>query len=348
MNTIEKIGETIRKFPYSITTVHFHFHNPRRSAHPLGLEPTKDENYIDSGAKAIYADGSKTDEGTGSAYCILENYGIIAPWQGTVPADKTLFAGTVPADKTLFAGTIPTNNSLFAGTVPADKTLFAGTVPVDKTLFAGTVPADKTLFADYALADVHLDRYQNEGDAFLQRIVAIDETWERVYNSELKRQSNEWHHPSPPRPQKVQQEHSRVKVMLIVAYDCQGVILTHAVPEGQTVNADYYCRFPQHHLLPAMRRKRSRLLRDNLVACQGSLSCNKCHERNTGRLVHNILPKVSLSPINWGRADVLFFTGHGPFQSCLKRFHLSPTWNCSCGQEGSRIYYATECLLTTS
>ncbi|GBM57964.1 hypothetical protein AVEN_72915-1 [Araneus ventricosus] len=35
------------------------------------------ENPIDSGAKAIYTDGSKTDEGTGSAYCILENYGIM-------------------------------------------------------------------------------------------------------------------------------------------------------------------------------------------------------------------------------------------------------------------------------
>ncbi|GBL87830.1 hypothetical protein AVEN_192016-1 [Araneus ventricosus] len=37
------------------------------------------ENHRYSGAKAIYTDGSKTDEGTCSAYCILENYGIIWP-----------------------------------------------------------------------------------------------------------------------------------------------------------------------------------------------------------------------------------------------------------------------------
>ncbi|KFM59959.1 hypothetical protein X975_14869, partial [Stegodyphus mimosarum] len=43
-----------------------------------------------------------------------------------------------------------------------------------------------------------------------------------------------------------------------------GVILTHAVPEGQTVNTDYYCRFLQHHLRPAMRRKRPHLLHNNL------------------------------------------------------------------------------------
>src|SRR5258705_4248364 len=101
-------------------------------------------------------------------------------------------------------------------------------------------------------------------NAFLQRIVAIDETWARAYEPELKHQSNEWRHPGSSRPQKVRQEPSRVKVMLIVAYDYEGVILTHDVPQGQTVNADYYCRFLQHHLRPAVRRKRPRLLRDNL------------------------------------------------------------------------------------
>ncbi|GBM15434.1 hypothetical protein AVEN_199682-1 [Araneus ventricosus] len=40
------------------------------------------ENHRDSGAKSMYTDGSKTDEGTGSAYCILENYGIITSWKG--------------------------------------------------------------------------------------------------------------------------------------------------------------------------------------------------------------------------------------------------------------------------
>ncbi|GBN94752.1 hypothetical protein AVEN_148516-1 [Araneus ventricosus] len=39
------------------------------------------ENHRDSGAKAICADGSKTEEGTGSVYYLLENYGIIASWQ---------------------------------------------------------------------------------------------------------------------------------------------------------------------------------------------------------------------------------------------------------------------------
>ncbi|GBM25227.1 hypothetical protein AVEN_153410-1 [Araneus ventricosus] len=49
------------------------------------------ENHIDSGAKVIYTDVSKTDEGTSSAYCILENYGIIATWQGKLDLSNSVF-----------------------------------------------------------------------------------------------------------------------------------------------------------------------------------------------------------------------------------------------------------------
>ncbi|GBN32670.1 hypothetical protein AVEN_211485-1, partial [Araneus ventricosus] len=69
---------------------------------------------------------------------------------------------------------------------------------------------------------------------------------------------------------------------------------------------------------------------------------------DTGRLIHNIIPKVSLHPINWTRNEVLFFTGHGPFPSFLHRFNLAETSFCSCGEIGTPILYATVCLITTS
>ncbi|GBN68722.1 hypothetical protein AVEN_6214-1 [Araneus ventricosus] len=53
------------------------------------------ENHIDSGAKAINTDGSKTDEGTDSAYCILENYGIIASWQGKLDRSNSVFQAEI-------------------------------------------------------------------------------------------------------------------------------------------------------------------------------------------------------------------------------------------------------------
>ncbi|GBM19472.1 hypothetical protein AVEN_259373-1 [Araneus ventricosus] len=58
-----------------------------------------EENHRDSGAKAIYTEGSKTDEGTGSAYCILENYGIIASWQGKLDHSNSVFQAEILAIK---------------------------------------------------------------------------------------------------------------------------------------------------------------------------------------------------------------------------------------------------------
>ncbi|GBM59866.1 hypothetical protein AVEN_50451-1 [Araneus ventricosus] len=69
---------------------------------------------------------------------------------------------------------------------------------------------------------------------------------------------------------------------------------------------------------------------------------------DTGRLIQNIIPKVSLDSINWTRNVVLFFTGHGPFPSFLRRFNLAETSFCSSGGIRTPIHYATVCLLTIS
>ncbi|GFV37510.1 mariner Mos1 transposase [Trichonephila clavipes] len=59
-----------------------------------------------------------------------------------------------------------------------------------------------------------------------------------------------------------------VQVKPIVAYDWQGVILTHAVLAGQTVEADYYYRLLKHHLRP-------RLLHNNFpIVLHGSVRCH--------------------------------------------------------------------------
>ncbi|GBO06755.1 hypothetical protein AVEN_202696-1 [Araneus ventricosus] len=58
------------------------------------------ETRRDSGAKAIYTDGYKTDEGTGSAYGILENYAIIASWQGKLDHSNSVFRAEILAIKT--------------------------------------------------------------------------------------------------------------------------------------------------------------------------------------------------------------------------------------------------------
>ena len=53
--------------------------------------------------------------------------------------------------------------------------------------------------------------------------------------------------------------------MFIVAYDIDGVILHHTVPQRQIVNAAYYCYFLRNHIRPALRRKRQYLLATNPI-----------------------------------------------------------------------------------
>ena len=80
-------------------------------------------------------------------------------------------------------------------------------------------------------AQTHLQRYGRDGDAFLWRIIVLDETWARSYETLLKHQSNEWHHHGSPCKTVVHRTPTNVKLMVIVAYDCDGVILTYAAPQ---------------------------------------------------------------------------------------------------------------------
>ena len=93
----------------------------------------------------------------------------------------------------------------------------------------------------------------------------MDETWARSYVPNSKRESNECKHPGSPHPKKVRPKQCGVKVMFIVAYIIDGVILNHAVPPRQAVNAAYYCTLLQYHLRPSLRRKRRHLVVQNPI-----------------------------------------------------------------------------------
>ena len=43
--------------------------------------------------------------------------------------------------------------------------------------------------------------------------------------------------------------------MLIIAYDWDGVIIKHTIPQRHTITAEYYCTFLQDNLQAALRRK---------------------------------------------------------------------------------------------
>ena len=84
----------------------------------------------------------------------------------------------------------------------------------------------------YAVAQALLDRYQREGEDFLELIVAVDGTWACSYKPNLKCQSHEWKHPGSPRPKKMHPIQCTVKVMFIVAYYIDVVIPHMLYPQG--------------------------------------------------------------------------------------------------------------------
>lgn len=85
-----------------------------------------------------------------------------------------------------------------------------------------------------------LEQCKND-PGLLDRVVTGDETWIFEYDPESKRQSSEWHTQESPRPKKARMSKSRVEAMLIVFFDKKGVVHSEFVPQGQTVNSQFYC-----------------------------------------------------------------------------------------------------------
>ncbi|XP_035226671.1 protein GVQW3-like [Stegodyphus dumicola] len=79
--------------------------------------------------------------------------------------------------------------------------------------------------------------------AFLDRIVTGDESWCYQYDPETKRQSSEWQSPSSPRQKKFRFEKSKIKVMLIAFFDCDGLIHDEFLPPNMTINGQFYTYF---------------------------------------------------------------------------------------------------------
>lgn len=90
------------------------------------------------------------------------------------------------------------------------------------------------------LATDFLRQFRQKGDAFLNNIITADETWVYHFEPESKMQSSVWKHPASPPPKKARRSRSSLKRMFIIFFDVKGIVLSHGVPTGQTVNAAYY------------------------------------------------------------------------------------------------------------
>lgn len=88
----------------------------------------------------------------------------------------------------------------------------------------------------------------------MDRIVTTDESWFHYYDPETKQQSSQWKNTNSPPPKKARVTKSLGKNMFILFMDRKGVIITQAVPSGQIVNSDFYCKVLRRDLVQALRQ----------------------------------------------------------------------------------------------
>ena len=79
-----------------------------------------------------------------------------------------------------------------------------------------------------------------QDERFWDNIITGDETWCFAYDPATKQQSAEWVGQNSPKPKKLRFQKSRVKTMLIVFSDTEGIIHREFVPEGQKLNTEFY------------------------------------------------------------------------------------------------------------
>ncbi|UYV84101.1 hypothetical protein LAZ67_X001176 [Cordylochernes scorpioides] len=103
------------------------------------------------------------------------------------------------------------------------------------------------------IANEMLDSVRDDPN-LLQRVLTGDEAWVYGYDGETKAQSSQWMLPHEPRPKKARQVRSNVKVLLTVFFDCRGVVHHEFLPQGRTVNKEYYLQV-MRNLREAIRQK---------------------------------------------------------------------------------------------
>jgi len=74
----------------------------------------------------------------------------------------------------------------------------------------------------------------------LKKIVIGDKSWCFAYDPEAKRQSSTWIGENSLRPHKLRFQKSRGNTTLVIFFGWQGAVHKEFVPEGQTVNFEFY------------------------------------------------------------------------------------------------------------
>ena len=104
----------------------------------------------------------------------------------------------------------------------------------------------------------------SNGQSWLKTVVTMDETMVSQHTPETKKQSKRWVKKGQPGPLKARMQASRVKHMVMAFFDSAGLIYTHIVPKGNTVNGAYIVKV-LGLFMRKMRQKRPHLVENGFI-----------------------------------------------------------------------------------
>jgi len=85
-----------------------------------------------------------------------------------------------------------------------------------------------------------LESFRRDPNYFFSRLVTIEKTGLYHYDPETKQQSMEWRHNDSPRAKKFRVQKSAGRVLALIFWDQDGILLIDYLPKGQTINAERY------------------------------------------------------------------------------------------------------------
>jgi len=136
----------------------------------------------------------------------------------------------------------------------------------------------------------------------------MDESWLYHYDPKTKQQSMEWRHSGSSRPKKFPLQKRAVKVLTLIFWDQNGILIIYYLPKDQTINAEYYSSL--------------------LVQLKDILK-----EKRRGKITKEVLFLHDNAPANWALASQkkLTYLGfqcldHPPYSPDLvpSHYHLFP------------------------
>ncbi|UYV83414.1 hypothetical protein LAZ67_23000924 [Cordylochernes scorpioides] len=169
-----------------------------------------------------------------------------------------------------------------------------------RRLNAVLVPKDLTFDQKNArkeTASLNLEATTDDPES-LKRVITGDETWIYGFDSETTQQESEWRFKNEPRPKKARKAPSKVKVMLMVFFDYQGIVHHEFQQQGSIITADSYLGVLRR-LREAIRQKRPELWRskswilhhDNALAHTALKISNFLQDHST-----SVFPQPPYSP----------------------------------------------------